>query len=695
MCRYRFTFALALLAHLHADPTGARAQAAPPIEPVPEPQSDPDPHPERELVVSAKRPEVAQATVDSEEVRTLPGAFGDPFRAVDALPSATPIVSGLPYFYLRGAAPNQNAFYLDGIRVPLLYHVGLAAGVIHAGLVEQVDVFPSAPPASYGGVIGAVIAGQTRPAEPRFHGAANLRLVDVGTLLEAPVGGDRGTVLVAGHYGYPGPVISAVTDEVDLDYWDYQVRASWRVSDHGTLGIFAFGSHDHYAAGTPLREEFVSDFHRVDVRYDHALRGGSLRLAVTGGHDYRGTSPSYLTDHSAAARLELSLKLAQGLRLRAGATGRFDDYGFRHRVPAETEPDVPSSVDPPPTNLTAGAHADVVWRIGSDLEIVPGARFDVYSSTRAVEPGAERETTSTVPAVDPRLAVRVSLISSLDMVTTAGLSHQFPSLRVGDVPGAVASGEGFQPGSRRLQSAAHASHGFELGLPEDIVATATGFYSAFWGMTDLTASCYEILQPVTAPMMEGPPPRGPFFCPGNEPVRGHAYGFELMLKRSLYQRLSGQLSYALARSRRTARFPTLEGDEVVATVPSEFDRTHVLNAALGLDMGAGWRAGTRFVFYTGAPYSALSGSVPVPPYHGLRGPSFFRLDVRLEKRWTIAQDAFISLVLEGLNVTLSRETSTLGQDCDGRFGPEGGTNVCKLTKMPPITVPNLGVEAAF
>jgi hypothetical protein len=362
---------------------------------------------------------------------------------------------------------------------------------------------------------------------------------------------------------------------------------------------------------------------------------------------------------------------------------------------SDDDPDVPSSVDPPPTNLTAGAWADVVWGLGP-VELVPGARFDVYSSKRAVAPGAERKTTATLPAVDPRLAVRVSIAPAVDSITSAGLSHQFPSLRVGDVPGAVATGEGFPPGAARLQSAAQVSQGFELSLPADFVANVTGFYSAFWGMTDLTANCYEIMPPTSGPIMtDGPPPRGPYFCPGNDPVRGRAYGLELMLRRPLSQRFSVWLSYALSRSTRQAHFPTLEGGETVATVPSEFDRTHVVNAALTVDLGAGWRSGTRFLFYSGAPYSPLEGSIPVPPYFGLRAPPFFRLDVRLEKRWELGEDAFIALVIEGLNVTLSTESSTLGQDCNSMFGPEGGTTECKLSEIGPITIPSLGVEAGF
>ena len=62
-------------------------------------------------------------TLSRAEVRQLPGAFGDPFRAIEALPGVTPIVSGVPFLYVRGAAPGNVGYFLDGIRLPLLYHL--------------------------------------------------------------------------------------------------------------------------------------------------------------------------------------------------------------------------------------------------------------------------------------------------------------------------------------------------------------------------------------------------------------------------------------------------------------------------------------------------------------------------------------------------------------------------------------------
>ncbi len=93
-------------------------------------------------------------------------------------------MSGLPFFFVRGAPPGNNGYFIDGIRIPLLYHVGAGPSVIHPGLVERVDFYPGGYPARYGRFAGGILSGETkRPAE-ELHGEGNIRLFDAGALLE-------------------------------------------------------------------------------------------------------------------------------------------------------------------------------------------------------------------------------------------------------------------------------------------------------------------------------------------------------------------------------------------------------------------------------------------------------------------------------------------------------------------------------
>jgi TonB family protein len=669
-----------------------------------------------EVNVHGARQEIGQTTLSATDVREMPGAFGDPFRAIEALPGVVPVVSGLPFFYIRGAPPNDNGYYVDGIRVPLLFHVGIAEGVIHPALIDHVDFFPGAPPASYGGFAGATIAGQTRDPATTAHGEANLRLIDSGALVESPLGDGRGSALVAGRYGYPGPILGAITPTIRLGYWDYQARVTWRVGDRDTLGVFAFGSHDYLGAASthngqtgPIVEQLGSDFHRVDLRYDRALVDGHLRIAATVGYDSQGgagesdgAAVTTATNLSAALRMEAEKKLSPAVRLRGGADVRVDDYGFAQgQAPTDPngspQPQIPASESayPPPTNITGGAHADVVWRVAPRVEIVPGARVDMFASTRATGPSGANATT-TAPAFDPRLSARVTIAPAVAWLTSFGLSHQHPALRVGEIPAILLSVPGFPLGDSQLQTVAQASQSVEVALPADFTLTTTGFLSGWSGLTDLTNSCIQIM-PATIPPQNGnaPPPQEPTACPNNGPAHGIAYGLEVLLRRPLSKRLSGWLSYTLSRSTRDENFITATGGNAQATVVSDYDRTHVLNAILAYDLGRRWRAGARFVFMSGAPYSNLAGNVPAPPYNAYRDPPFYRVDVRLEKRWSLGKDGYFAFIAEVQNATLSKEVTPFGLDCMGTMTPSGGTTQCSHSAIGPLTIPSIGAEASF
>jgi len=152
---------------------------------------------------------------------------------------------------------------------------------------------------------------------------------------------------------------------------------------------------------------------------------------------------------------------------------------------------------------------------------------------------------------------------------------------------------------------------------------------------------------------------------------GSAYGLELYLKRRLTSRFGGFLSYTLSRSTRS------HGNRrYVAT----FDRTHVVNAAVAHDLGRRWRAGIRVMFYTGLPQAA------VPSHPGRsRLPGFFRTDLRLEKRWQLGRESWLSFVAEWMNATLSKEAISTRCTLSG----------CEYREIGPVTIPSLGLEGGF
>lgn len=627
-----------------------------------------------EVSVRGKRAETGATTIGAAEAREIPGAFGDPMRSVEALPGVTPVVSGLPFFYVRGAPPNNTAFFIDGIRVPLLFHIGLAESVIHPGLIDRVDFQPGASSAEDGGYAGAIVSGSLKAPRPELHGEANLRLVDAGGLVESPFAEGRGSVLVAARYGYPGPIASAFVDNLKLDYWDYQLRANYSLTDRDRVGVFAFGSHDLFERTHDDGEHasgIDSNEHRVDLRWDHALDGGNVRVAGTLGYDRIGDSPTYLRDESFGVRAEIDKRLTPDVRVRVGARFGDDDYRLDTTVPV-AEREFPAYAR---TNLTSTLHGDVIWRLGR-VEIVPGVRFDTFSG---------------IPALDPRLATRVTLNERATLVSTAGLAHQYQALRVGteDLPIQLVTEPGFVPGEKKkLQEVAQLSQGVELSLPGEVKVTTTGFLSGWTNLTDVTSPCRDLSSPEQG---------AAFLCPLSTSVHGRAFGVETMVRRPLTRQLSGWLSATLSRSTREQHFLRADGQIDTVEAPSEGDRLLVVNALGTYDLGRRWRLGGRFVFYTGTPYSGSDGERAIPPYNEHRLAPFYRVDVRVEKRWPLGKSGSIAFVAEVQNLTFHKEP--YGVQCGPSSPPRPDapppTTTCTPDNFGPLTLPSVGVEAFF
>ena len=101
------------------------------------------------------------------------------------------------------------------------------------------------------------------------------------------------------------------------------------------------------------------------------------------------------------------------------------------------------------------------------------------------------------------------------------------------------------------------------------------------------------------------------------------------------------------------------------------------------------------MFYTGSPYSAMSGGNPVPPINAFRYPDFYRADVRLEKRWILGEESHLSVVFEVQNVTLTREANSLACESMSNPATRSMPDKCNVAFNGPITIPSVGLEGAF
>ncbi len=632
---------------------------------------------------SAPAPEPIEVTVTGErrglervltrtEIERLPGAFGDPFRAIEALPGVVPIASGVPYFYVRGAPPGNLGYFFDGIPVPALYHFALGPGVLHPAFVERVDLYAGAYPARFGRFVGGIVAGEMAPPSYEARGEASVRVVDSGGMLEVPFAGGRGSVMLGGRYSYTGALFSLVAPEFDVGYWDYQGRIRYAIDENDSVEVFGFGSSDYYSEkvedfeGSHNETALDLDFHRLDLRWDHELARGRYRQAVLLGLDnsWFDNGKLHFTNELLGTRSELTQTLSRRVVLRCGGDVLFERLRQRLKKPLSelgtedvtvdeqgnvvedpnAEPGNDSGLDfrPRRNDVVLGLRADLVLDVAPGVEIIPGLRGDLYFS------GGDHAW-----GLDPRVTARYTLSERLTLTHGLGVAHQPPAFFI-PLPGVKPSLEG------GLQRSLQHSAGVEYRLPYDVSSSLVLFQNLFFNMTD-AMSLDRLNDTGTG---------------DDERFRatGRGVGAELMLRRSLSHDLGGFFAYTLSRSERSSG--RLAG-------PAATDRTHVLQVAASYDLGRHWRLGSRLMFYSGTPALVLDlAEARHPP----RAPPFWRLDWRLEKRWMLSgSSGYWGLVFEVLNATLNREVSE--RDCTER--------PCIDDSFGPLTIPSVGVEAAY
>jgi len=456
----------------------------------------------QEIFVIGKR-EPIRHTLGHADVHDLPGAFGDPYRAIEALPGVVPIASGLPYFYVRGAPPGNVGYFFDGIPVPYLYHFAAGPGVLQPAFVDHVDLYPGAYPARYGRFAGAIVAGEMTEPGYRFHGEASVRLIDSGAMVEAPFAGGRGSVMVGGRFSYTGLVISLVAPDVSVGYWDYQARARYDLSPKDIVEIFGFGSGDYStftdenivvdddgSLRTERHEATLVDigFHRLDLRWDHRLEQGNWRNALMFGRDRTGFADGQINvyDYMVGLRSEYWKQLDPRMKLRAGADLLFESLkqeftdssvkngsGVTDGNDAIEERDrnqedaARLGFDKGRKDFSWGMYADLVWDVAPRLQITPGLRADLFVSGQRAALG-----------IDPRITAEYTLSKKLKVVHGLALVHQTPSF-IGPIPG-------FKPSlAGGLQKALQHSAGVNYELPAGFSSSLALFHSAFFDMTDL------------------------------------------------------------------------------------------------------------------------------------------------------------------------------------------------------------------
>ena len=574
------------------------------------------------IEVSGKAPEETkplsyQLTVD--EIRYIPGAGNDILRAATVLPGVARIPFSFGGLVLRGTSPRDTSVYLDGIEVPIAFHFGGITSFYPSGMLADLQVNAGGYDASYGRAGGGLVTLSTRePRTDRWRLGGSIGLFDSNVQAEGPFQG--GGILIGLRRSYLDRIVAPfVEDNTPLpSYYDFQIRTTFGdVRKRGRISPMIFGAIDRVASDEVA---LTSLFVRVAAPYK--VQRGQTTVSIV---PWLGTNRLTFTDREQGDEQSFSRPFYPGgvrgevLRdldwghLRGGIEV---SSGYLDQTVIDTSDDNEIGGNNTLSWTDVAVWGETRWKIDGDrFAVKPAVRIEAYGLTGEL-------------VVDPRLNIHQQLSETLTLRQSIGRYHQPP------IPGDLDPTDG----NPRLLSQVtdQLSIGIDTKLPEEILASVTGYYNhgTHLGVkarnprpgSDLQEPNLGGLGPTFELLLE----KQLGFAFYRENLgRARSYGLEVLLKRNVGRYFS-LLSYTLAKSERTDDPRVLLGWR-----PFELDQRHNLQLAGSVQL-TNWRLGARLQLVTGNPYTEerLVGEqiVSGEPF-GSRLPLFFSIDLRADRRW--------------------------------------------------------------
>jgi hypothetical protein len=603
---------------------------------------------ERYETVVARPKDASGETLAADTLLRTAGSLGEPFRVIESLPGVSQVVWPLALYSVRGANPGNTGYFLDDIRLPMLFHFALGPAVIHPHFLEKLEFYPGGYPSRYGRFVAGVVSATTSaPPADRPRGSVDVRLYDAGAIVTTPINEGQGTIALAGRYSYTGLLFSLFSPSYTMSYWDYQARVDHSLGP-GRLTVFAFGSGDDLGHKELPEIEADITFHRLDTRWLGVLGPGRLQVRTSLGFDRSAvtlapvvTLPIRIRTLSAAPRMGY-LITGNKLDFEIGA-----DSEVQQLRPFTERDDANEDLFRPRNALVAGGYLSLTWRPTDYFQITPGLRTDIYFQ------GSDLRSEDAVIEPGPRLGLRFRPFGDTWLKAHIGRFSQTASL-----PVAVPGFESFGLGTFGTQTSRQASLGVEQPFGDVLELDVTSFYQRML-LTDL-ASVFN-------------------YDPSDKSVLelrdGESYGVEMMLRRPQTHRFYGWLSYTLSWAER------LVGPSE-ARAWSDWDQRHVLNLVGGFRFRGGYSFGARFHMNSGRPYPVFDDDNPGPPDY-IRLPTFYQLDLRGDRRFVFDKYT-LDIYIETVNTTLSRNVFDVKREYG--FVQE---------KAYRIVLPSVGVHAQW
>lgn len=653
-----------------------------------------------EVVIRSNRRTAAAATIESplsvqrlttEEIRSNPGGNFDISKVIQALPGVGGGVGGGGFrndIIIRGGAPNENVFYLDGIEIPVINHFqtqgssGGPQGILNVSFIEDVKLSSSAFEARYDNALSSVFQFRQRTGNPnRVQGNVRLSATDLSATLEGPLSRNKKTTFLASaRRSYLQFLFSLIDLPIRPNYWDFQTKITHQVNAKTTISFIGLGAIDEFSFAklkdaTPEKlyvlnsNPFINQWnYTAGVNLKRLVKDGFVNLALsrnTFDNDIQqyednetklpGEKTLAYNSRETENKLRIDVnKYRKGWKWAYGASAQLADFtNNTFSVIRRELKDLNGAIIQPGESLKFSSPLKNFWRFGgfaqisrrffdSRLGISGGLRTDINTFTNGGD--------NPLKTLSPRLAFSYVLAERWTANASVGRYYKIPPYTI--LGFANNNGVLVNKKSGYLRSD-HYVAGLEFLPSNSLRFTAEGFYKDYDNVP------VSIRNGISLSNLGSD-----FDVLGNEQIitngRGRAYGFEFFAQQKLTERFFGILSYTFYRSEYSGRNTEY--------VPSSWDNRHLLSVTTGFKLPRNWEIGVKFRYQGGAPYTAFDeaasqlnylsrgkGILDYSQLNTLRLRSFHSSDIRIDKKWNYRRTT-IDLFLDVTNWYLARSS---------------------------------------
>jgi len=624
-----------------------------------------------ETVIRRRRAQkdVAKVSLSRDEVKRVPGSFGDPIRVIENLPglARAPFAGGA--LIVRGANPADSGTYFDGVEIPILYHFGGLTSVVNAEFLEDIAFYPGGFGAYYGRATAGIVDVSSRKLKLRgCRGYAEADVIDAGFFFACPVTiGELPTVTfaAAARRSYIDAILPVVLDTflgtgqaivATPVYWDYQAKVETSPLPGQTFSLFAFGSDDDLkvlsrnTGGSGFAIGYNTNFHRLVGRWTWELAPGLKHMfqpyagltrvtinAGNGGGAGPDTSATIGIDTwNWGIRDELQWSISKDVLVRTGIDYLGQTFGTTFTIPLPVEIGSFPRVFPrvsgteqsfASTGMTnaVGAYIEAELTPFEGFKLVPGVRMEstlfTFLPNELPDGTTSRADEANLFHIDPRLTARWELWPQTVLKGAAGVYRQTPQPQ--EINPESGNPNLIEP--RAVQLIA----GVEQGLTDKLGLDVQLYYT---NRDLLVQNTDRVLSVANSDEVN------PLFYDNGG--RGNTLGMELLLRQEITEYLYGWVAYTLSRT-------VIDLDEDDSSLDlTDFDQTHILTIVAQTNLPYGFTLGGRFRVVSGNLQRFPLGSVhdlDTTNYLGIgqssreRLPYFHQLDVRIDRKWVFEQ----------------------------------------------------------